>query len=75
MADLEGHPALDARPGAHVQEEDRRVLAGVAHARADRRGPQGALRRRHLARPQPRRADRAQWRARGLVVHGRVGDE
>ena len=32
MAHVEGHPALDARAGAHVQEEDRRVLARLAHA-------------------------------------------
>lgn len=58
VADLEGHPALDARAGKDVQEEDGRVLAGVAHARADRGGPQGALRGRDLARARPRRADR-----------------
>ena len=73
MAHVEGHPALDARAGAHVQEEDRRVLARLVHARADGRGPPGALRRRHLARPRPRRADRLRRRARGLVVHGAGG--
>ncbi len=43
MAHVEGHPALDARAGAHVQEEDRRVLARLAHARADGRGPYRVL--------------------------------
>ena len=74
MAHVEGHPALDARAGAHVQEEDRRVLARLAHARADGRGPPGALRRRDLAVPRPRGADRPRRGARGVVVHGAGGD-
>lgn len=73
VAHLQGHPALDARAGAHVQEEDRRVLARLADARADRRGPPGALRRRDLARPRPRGADRPRRGARGVVVHGAGG--
>ena len=65
VADVEGRPALDARAGAHVQEGDRRVLARLADARADRRGPPGAPRRRDPARARPRGARRAR---RGHVV-------
>lgn len=35
MADVEGCPALDVWVGKGVQEEGGRVLAGVAHVRAD----------------------------------------
>lgn len=74
MAHLQGHPALDARARAHVQEEDRCVLEGMAHARADRRDASSALRRRDLARARPRGAHRARRGARRVMVHGAVGD-
>lgn len=41
MAPLEGEAGGHARAGAHVQEARRRLLADLAHAGADGRGPPG----------------------------------
>ena len=74
VAALKGEAGGHAWPGAHVQEARGRILADLAHAGTRGRGSSGTLPRRHLARPEPRRADSLRRQVRGLVVHGRVGN-
>ena len=74
VAVLQGDPARDARAGKGLQEEDGRVLAGVAHAAPDGRGAQGRLRGRDIPGARPRGPHRVLRRARAVLVHGAVRD-
>lgn len=74
LAAVQGHAARDARRRQDLPQEDLRVLGDLAYAGARWRAAPRALRRRHMAGRAPRPPDLLQPRARGLVVHGRVGE-